>query len=379
MYSLNMFGKMFLDAARHTAYAEALRRTVRPGSVVLDIGTGTGVYALLSCQLGARRVYALDVNPCISVARELAAANGFADRIEFMEALSTDVTLPEPADVIVADLRGTLPYFGQNLPSIDDARRRHLAAGGTLIPLRDDVYAALVEAPGAAQAVLGPWLENPLGLDMRAAARMAANSVRSEPVSADQLLTAPQRIDVIDYHDITRTDLHARWTCPVTRAGTAHGLSVWFDATAAEGLTYTTGPDAGPTIYGTGFLPLERPESLQVGDEVELAVHAVLDGDYVFAWSVKVRDPSGVLRTGSSHSTLHGVALSRSTIERRSPSFTITRHDEVQVDLVALQELADGASVGAVADLLQARFPERFPDHVAALNRAADLAGNYAG
>src|SRR2546430_8134438 len=35
------------------SYAEALRRTVRQESIVAEIGTGPGVFAVLACQLGA--------------------------------------------------------------------------------------------------------------------------------------------------------------------------------------------------------------------------------------------------------------------------------------------------------------------------------------
>src|SRR5262249_51191425 len=147
MYSLKGYGEMIADKVRMQAYARALRKAVRPGSVVVEIGTGPGVFAVLACQLGARRVYALESDPVIQVAREVAAANGYADRIEFIEDLSTNVTLPSRADVIVSDLRGLLPFFQSHLPSIVDARRRFLAPGGTLIPKQDAVWVGVVESP----------------------------------------------------------------------------------------------------------------------------------------------------------------------------------------------------------------------------------------
>ena len=93
------------------AYSEALRRTVRPGSVVVEIGTGPGVFAVLACQLGASRVYAIEPDPIIQVAREIAAVNHCADRIEFIEDISTRVELPSRADVIFSDMRGVLPLL----------------------------------------------------------------------------------------------------------------------------------------------------------------------------------------------------------------------------------------------------------------------------
>src|SRR5437870_11229737 len=76
MYSVADYGIMIADRVRMEAYMQALRSAVRPGGVVVDIGTGTGIFALLACRFGARRVYAIEPNDAIQVAREIARANG---------------------------------------------------------------------------------------------------------------------------------------------------------------------------------------------------------------------------------------------------------------------------------------------------------------
>ena len=76
MYSLHFYGRMIADAPRMDAYAAALRQTVKPDSVVMDLGCGPGVFALLACKLGARRVYAVEPSNVIGLAREAAVANG---------------------------------------------------------------------------------------------------------------------------------------------------------------------------------------------------------------------------------------------------------------------------------------------------------------
>ena len=55
----------------------ALEKWVRPGDSVLDIGTGSGVLSIVAAKLGARPVWATDIDPlAIRVAKENAERNG---------------------------------------------------------------------------------------------------------------------------------------------------------------------------------------------------------------------------------------------------------------------------------------------------------------
>ena len=113
---------MIGDGVRMAAYRRALSSSVRPDCVVLDIGTGTGIMAMLALRYGARRVYAIEPANIIQVARETAAANGMQDRIVFVQDLSSRASLPERVDLIVEDLRGASPWHGTHLLDVMDAR-----------------------------------------------------------------------------------------------------------------------------------------------------------------------------------------------------------------------------------------------------------------
>lgn len=81
---------------------------VKEGDVVIDVGTGTGVLAIIAAKLGASRVLAIDNSPEVEeVGRANAEAHGVADRIEFhqgdlFDPLDEDVH----ADVIIGDVSG---------------------------------------------------------------------------------------------------------------------------------------------------------------------------------------------------------------------------------------------------------------------------------
>src|SRR5438874_1025018 len=96
MYDVRAYGMMIEDSARVECYSRALSRTIVPqSSVVLDIGAGTGIVTSLACRHGARKVFAIEPDNIIILAREAARAGGYADRVEFIQGLSTGVDLLE--------------------------------------------------------------------------------------------------------------------------------------------------------------------------------------------------------------------------------------------------------------------------------------------
>ena len=84
MYSPSAYGKMIADEARLNAYVSAMRQAIKPGSVVVDLGSGPGVFALLAVEMGARRVFAIEPDNIIQVGRDAARERGVSDRIEFI-------------------------------------------------------------------------------------------------------------------------------------------------------------------------------------------------------------------------------------------------------------------------------------------------------
>ena len=302
---------MLADAPRMDAYAEALRRTVRPDSVVMDLGCGPGVFAVLACKLGARRVYAVEPENVIGLAREIAAANSCADRIEFFEKLSTEITLPEPASIIISDLRGVLPWFEQHIPSIKDARARLLSRGGVLIPQRDILWAALVEAPAQYAELVAPWHDNKFGLDLSAATRLITNNWRKTHIEPDQFLVEPACWAEIDYYEVEITDIHARVSWQATRNGTAHGVAVWFDSELVDGVRLSNHPAAPKMIYGTGLFPFTHPVEMREGERIELRLAADLVQDgYVWRWETDFPKAS------FKQSTFYGAPLSAAQLRK---------------------------------------------------------------
>jgi type I protein arginine methyltransferase len=319
MYSVHFYGQMLADAPRMDAYAAALRRAVKPDSVVMDLGSGPGVFAMLACKLGARRVYAVEPDNVIGLAREAAAANGVADRIEFFENFSTEIDLPEPASVVVSDLRGVLPWFQQHLPSIIDARKRLLARDGVLIPQRDVLWAAVVEAPDEYEELVGPWQKNKFDLDLSAGTRFVTNRWRKTRLKPEQLLAEPICWTAIDYYEVDSPNIQAQIFWRAARRGTAHGVAVWFDSELAEGIGFSNHPATTEMIYGNGLFPFSEPVEVMEGDRIELRLSAkMVHDDYVWRWDTDFFANSDETRPRVSfkQSTFFGTPLSPAQLQK---------------------------------------------------------------
>ena len=376
---------MIADTARIDAFTRALRRVITPESVVVDIGTGTGILALLACQLGARRVYAIEPNEAIHVAREAAAANGYADRIEFLQALSTAVTLPEQVHLIVSDIGGLLPWLQHHVTTIIDARTRFLAPGGTLMPRSDALWMALVEAPELYRRHAEPWESHAYGLDLTSGRQQTINTWRLGAITGEQLLAPPIRVTVVDYAEITspNLDVVARWT--VSRAGTTHGFGAGIDRTLIDGVGFSNAPDCEnrlppDAIYRPVFFPWSSPVVLAVGDSVTVKFRAVLVGeDYVWSWKTHVLEQglSDRVKARFDQSTLWSIPLSAAELHKRSASHVPSLNEDGSIVSVTLELMRLSMPLGEIARRVSEQFPSRFPNWQRALTYVSDLSERY--
>ncbi|HZI61750.1 MAG TPA: 50S ribosomal protein L11 methyltransferase [Pyrinomonadaceae bacterium] len=378
MYSVHFYGQMLADTLRMEAHSAALRRAVTPESVVLDLGCGPGVFALLACELGARRVLAVEPDNVIQLAREAAIANGFDDRIEFFQNLSTDITLPERADVIISDLRGVLPWYQQHIPSIVDVRKRFLAPGGILIPHRDVMWAAVVDAPDRYQEIVEPWRSN--GLDLSAARRVVTNTWRKTRIKPDELLVQPSRWATLDYYEIQSPNIRAEVNWQVARSGTAHGLAVWFDSELIDEIGFSNHPDGPELIYGNGLFPFSHPVEVVEGDRIQVTLRAdFIRDDYVWRWDTYVfaAGDSVTPRASFKQSTFFGVPLSPEQMRKQAAAYKPALDHRGEARSFIMELMTGENSLAEIAARLAKRFPSRYTDWQDALDEVTEVSREF--
>ena len=359
MYSVSGYGEMIADRVRTRAYLEALKQTVKPESVVLEIGSGLGLFAISAAQSGASKVYALEPDDVIELSRESARAANVADKITFLQALSTNVDLPERVDVIISDLRGVLPLFLNHIPSIIDARNRFLKPTGVLIASSDRVWAGPVEAPEHYKKI-DMWQDLQHDIDCTSARRIASNTWWKARARVEQLLDRPQCLTTLNYNFISSPNITGNLGFEINRDGVLHGWALWFDTHLCGEIGFSNHPEEAELIYGNAFFPLTEPIEVQKGDTINLSFRAnLVNDDYVFSWNTEVYDSRDLEKRSFRQSTFFGVPFSANNLSKQATTHTPKLSMQGQIDRQVLTLMEDCCrTIDEIAAVLTSEFPQ---------------------
>lgn len=96
----------FRPSTISTLLADAL--DFEPGSVVVDVGCGSGILSIIAAKLGADRVYGIDAaEETVAIATANAKTHGVADRVEFAQGDMFGPLDPSlQVDVVIGDVSG---------------------------------------------------------------------------------------------------------------------------------------------------------------------------------------------------------------------------------------------------------------------------------
>ena len=238
---------MLADTVRNDAFQAAIEAAVTAGDVVLDIGTGTGLLAMMAARAGARHVVACEALPDMAeLARLVVDANGFGDRIDVVAKSSTDlavgVDMAERASLLVSETFDALLIGEGAIDWFAHAREHLLTPGARMIPAGGTIRGQLASVPRLKR--LHP-LNDISGFDLRPFARRALEK-QFYPINlqAEQWTALSEPFDVLklDFRDHIAS--RQNWSLPVTATadGVVDGLLLWFDLQLDDHISLTSGP-----------------------------------------------------------------------------------------------------------------------------------------
>lgn len=280
---LELQRRMVSDRWRTDAFAAAIRDAVRPGDVVLDVGTGTGLLAMLAAKAGARKVYAIDAADIVQTAANLVKANGLTDQVSILRGNAADLELPEPVDLIVSEWLGHMGYVENMLDDVLVARDAHLKPGGRMLPATVTVKLAAVGDP-----VLyhhdGPgfWRTPVHGLDYSSleAVELQQGRVLQTRIEPATLLGPAAVLSHLDLATCGREDPFGEGEVElvVEKDGVLSGFAGWFSCDLSPNVPLDTGPREPETHWSQSAFAFP-PRPVREGDRLPVGFSIRRDED----------------------------------------------------------------------------------------------------
>jgi type III protein arginine methyltransferase len=270
---------MMHDDIRNKAFEEAITRAVRPDMTVLDIGSGSGLLAMMAARAGALTVHSCEMNPFTArVAEEIVSRNGFADSVtihnKVSHELDPDADLGGRADLVISEIIGKDLVCEKVLPAMRDAVRRLAKPGAQFIPRSGAIHIALAHYGNLAKR----FVDEACGFDL--SPFNALHSARfSVQVQDPALVLHSESATLFDF-DFTSHDAHPdrERVDLVSTGGTVNGVAQWFrlQMDAHGSFDNSPGPDSSWS-WALLFFPFDEEMELAPGDSVSVTGRIVDD------------------------------------------------------------------------------------------------------
>jgi protein arginine N-methyltransferase 1 len=129
-------------------FDNAIRAAVQEGDLVVDLGTGSGILALMAARAGASKVIAVDVNAeSLTYAENAAKLNDLDDKIEFVHAHFSDYMPKAKADVVICEMLSSMMLIEQQVEASVHAIEHIMKPDGTLLPQDIRVFMSPIKSP----------------------------------------------------------------------------------------------------------------------------------------------------------------------------------------------------------------------------------------
>jgi tetratricopeptide (TPR) repeat protein len=168
---------MMNEQNRNQAYFDALKTVINPQSSVFEIGTGSGLLAMMAAKLGAKHVTTCETVPLIAeTAQQIIADNKYEKTIKVIAKKSADISiggdLEAKADILVSEIFSSELLGEHVLPSLEDAKKRLLKPQGKVIPAAGSIMIGLFTGDDIRRNL---QVENAFGFNLQGFNKIVSN------------------------------------------------------------------------------------------------------------------------------------------------------------------------------------------------------------
>jgi predicted RNA methylase len=273
---------MMNDVVRNAGYENALKAAIHDQSIVLEIGTGSGLLSMMAARLGAAKVITCEAIPMIAAkAVAIIKRNGFADRIKVLSRSSNGLKIsaeyPALADILVTEIFDDGLLGEGAFGAIDYAREHLLKPGAQLIPCGARVMAMCIESR---EIFENYRVEGVSGFDLSGFNEFSVRGYVGCHLDKFKYraLSSPKELFVFDFNKITRKGV---MPCEfeISDSGVSHAIAYWFELQLDEKTKISTGPGLSRLSCWKQAVQLaETPRPITKGDRLKLTAHHDSDG-----------------------------------------------------------------------------------------------------
>ncbi len=285
---------MMNDTPRNDAYFAALKAALKPEDHLLEIGTGSGLLAMMAAQLGVRKVTTCEAVPLIAeTAKGIVADNGLDGVVTVVGKMSTDLVMGQdidtPADVLVSEVLSSEFVSEGVLSSIEDAKRRLLRPGAAIIPRAGSMMIGLLGGRDIADNIR---VGDVNGFDLSrfntiASAKMAVyrNDLDLDLLSED---TAAFTFDFVAQDSFPAEEKLLQ--IPVTSAGVCQGVIQWNHLQMDESIVFENHPSQPSPASAWNHIVYAFDEAVEVVPGQTVVVAARHDRNIPWFSFVRLED-----------------------------------------------------------------------------------------
>ncbi|MFW9843987.1 MAG: 50S ribosomal protein L11 methyltransferase [Candidatus Thorarchaeota archaeon] len=237
-------------------FQQAIIKTVRSNHHVIDLGTGSGILALLAAQQGAR-VTALDANSeSLRYAKEAAEKNKLADKIEFVHSHFQEYKPEEKADVVICEMLSSLMLIEQQIPASRYSVEYLLKPSGRLIPEQVALFVVPVQ---------NEILWNRFEVEGLIFPRIPQTAEKGQSTDLAEL-TELARFNLLE-SSANKDCIDERLEFKILQEGSVHGLVGMFESKLCDGITLSMNDG-----WRELFIPLTEPIEVSLGERLNIRI-----------------------------------------------------------------------------------------------------------
>ncbi|XP_008335208.1 protein arginine N-methyltransferase 3 [Cynoglossus semilaevis] len=269
--------EMLKDKVRTESYRDFMYRNpeVFKDKVVLDVGCGTGILSMFAARAGAKKVFAVDQSEIIYQAMDIVRCNKLEDKITLIKGRIEDIKLPvEKVDIIISEWMGYFLLFESMLDSVLYARDLYLADGGSVYPDLCNISLAAVGDTQKHEDRIAFW-DDVYDFNMSCMKKAVVPEAVVEVVRAETLISEPAVIQTIDCNTVCLSELEfssdfcLRMTKTTDCTAVVGYFDIFFERGCSNKVMFSTGPQVTKTHWKQTVFLLEKPISVQAGEELQ--------------------------------------------------------------------------------------------------------------